>query len=86
MASPVNEVTTAKALGANGSYTLPPGGVICGFLCTTTGTITVVDSANNTMVAPFTCSAATWYPMPFACPIGATVTCSNGAAGTLGVA
>lgn len=85
MANHVAETFTAKALAANGAYVVPPLGAIGGFFCTTAGTLSIADSASTTMVASFAVSSGQWYPLPFACPIGATVTLAGGAAGTLGV-
>ena len=86
MANRVSEAGTAKALTANASTTVAVGAVLLSFICSSTGSITITDSASGSMLAATPVTAGGFLPILFECPIGATVTLSGGASGTLVVA
>lgn len=97
MTERIQEHYRPVAIGVNGNVTLEIN-QLGGFLCTTAGTITVVDGAGVTVVAATAVTAGVYLPMPFDVGggrIGATaaagsrkttVTLAGGASGTLGVA
>jgi len=60
---------------------------IGGFLAKTTGTITVVDGAGNTLVDAVPVTAGAYLPLPFLIEARGvtTVTLADGASGTLAV-
>lgn len=73
-------------IGANSTYTLPDGTQsIAGFLCVTSGTVTVVNQKGVTVVGAFPVSAGIYHPMPFYLEHGSggRVTTAGGASGTL---
>ena len=74
----VNSVTRSTATG------------LCGFLCITSGAITVAEGDGTTIINSFPCTAGTFYPMPFRLHHsvsngGATITTTGGASGTIGL-
>jgi len=74
-----------QLMAANASVTIG-GNQIGGFLAKTAGTISVVDSAGNTIVDAVPLSAGIYLPMPFVVEnAGLTVTLAGGASGTLAV-
>lgn len=63
------------------------GDQIGNFLCTTTGTITVLNGAGVTIINTHPVTAGTYYPLPYLLGPGgkATFTTNGTATGTLGV-
>jgi hypothetical protein len=63
-------------------------GTLGGFLCTTTGTVTLYDGTDATgtaMVSSFPVTAGVFHPAPFSFGTGLYATLGGGAAGTFGV-
>lgn len=82
----MNEAGTLKAIAANGNFVLGPSSLLVGFLCTTAGSIAIVDSAGTTLVAATAVTPGPFLYIPAELPIGGTVTLSGGAVGSLIVA
>lgn len=85
----VQERYTPKPVAANSTVTISGSGV-GGFLCTTSGTITLVrddgQGATTTLVNAMAVTAGVYYPLPFYLgPTGGTFTTAGGAVGCLGV-
>ena len=62
---------------------------IGGFLCTTSGTLTVVkhdgDGTTTTIINGLPVTAGNWVDLPFYLPFGGTATSAGGAIGVLAV-
>lgn len=73
----------AKPMAADSSRKCGPH--IAGFLCTTSGTLTVTDADGTVLVDALAVTAGTWTRIPlfFASSAGGTVALGGGAAGTL---
>lgn len=87
--STIKERYSPIVLAANGSATLT-GSMVGGFLCITSGTITITGltdaGASRTIVNALPVTAGVYYPIPFYIgEKGGTVTLAGGASGTLGV-
>ena len=74
----------AQPMGANASYKVG-GASIGGFVCVTTGTLTVTDADATVLVAavPVTAGQCLAIPIFFNTSAGGTVTLAGGAVGTL---
>ena len=88
----VAERYSPRPVAANGVITDYGVNSIGGFLCVTSGTLTLTNNSNIRGVAEpvvlFTnlpVTAGVYYPMPFRVNGGFTLTCSSGASGVLGV-
>lgn len=69
-------------ISANGSA--KANGVIGGFICVTSGTLTIVNSAGTTILNAFPVTAGQSHPFSiFVGTSNATVTLAGGASGTL---
>lgn len=80
----VLEVYRPKRMTASGQLT-SPGGVVGGFICTTTGTIQITvgeASGGADIVSTMAVTAAVYYPLGFFCETGAYAVLASGAAGT----
>lgn len=89
MSAVVVERYSAIPIGVNTAVKTTATGM-AGFLCITSGAITVQDGLGNTLVNAFPCTAGNFYPMPFRLQHsqsnnGSTITTSGGASGTLGL-
>lgn len=82
----VQEVYGAEPFAANTAGTLfgTNGGNMGGFLCTVSGTLTLV-SGGVTVVNAVPVTAGVFLPLPFTFAIGVTFTLAGGAAGTFAV-
>lgn len=97
MSERIQEHYRPVPIAANGSF-VGEVNQLGGFLCVTSGTLTVVDGAGVTVVATIAVTAGVYLPLPFDVGggrVGATasatsrkttVTLAGGASGTLGVA
>lgn len=86
MSGTVQERYQGLLMGVN-AVVATPANSIGGFLCKTSGTITIVRGFSNpvTVVDTFPITAGVYYPMPFELGSrGGTVTLAGGASGTLG--
>lgn len=84
MANVVSERYNPEVVGVNATITLTADS-IGGFLCVTSGTVTVVDARGTTVVNALPVTAGGYYPIPFYLEgAGGTVTTAGGASGTVG--
>lgn len=88
--STIKERYTPLVIPANTTVLIPET-MVAGFLCTTTGTLSVSRNAVDSQPAgviinALAVTAGVYYPMPFYLgQNGGSITTSGGAAGTLGV-
>jgi len=85
----VQERYSPVPVAANSTVVLNGSGV-GGFLCTTSGTVTLVRNNGNgsttTLVSAAAVTAGQWLPLPFYIgSVGGTFTTAGGAVGCLGV-
>lgn len=75
-----------RVIGVNGTIKLT-NGKVKGFACTVSGTLTIKDGWDNTILDAFPVTAGQWHWLPFIFTPGdkAVATCAGGAAGTLSV-
>ena len=74
-------------IGVNATIKINPDQPgMCGFVCVTAGTITVVNNAGTTIVNAAPVAAGTYLPLPFGLESGSsgTITTAGGASGTVG--
>ncbi len=83
----LQERYTPVTFAANGTYNSPSGNTfgIAGFLCVTTGTLTVTRPDGSVVVNAFPVTGGVYHPMPFYVGSGGTVTLAGGASGTLAI-
>lgn len=83
----VRESYIPAPMAVNEASTVQSGaGLLGGFLCVTTGTITVYDAVSATgtpIVATMVCTAGVFHSMPFGFAIGCHVVLAGGASGTV---
>lgn len=82
----VRERYRPQLMGVDATYAIR-GQQVGGFLCATTGTITITDADGTSLVSAHPVTAGQYVPLPFvfATAQGATVTLAGGASGTLAV-
>jgi len=81
----VQERYTPQVVAAN--TTVPLGNSIAGFVCTSSGTITIVNSVGVTLLSAFPVTGGQIYSFPWYLGTSgkSTFTTAGGAAGVLGV-
>lgn len=85
----IEERYKPSVVGVNTTIPIPASVVAAGgFLCITSGTVTVVNQTGGTLIAALPVTAGFYYPMPFNLESGnkGTVTTAGGASGVVGFA
>ncbi|MFA5506964.1 MAG: hypothetical protein WC423_16145 [Vulcanimicrobiota bacterium] len=83
----IDEQYSPQPIEAGGTYLLPFGKSVAGFLCTIDGTLTVYNGRGNVVVDTLPVTAGVYHPVPFTLGSedGGKVELGGGAAGTLAV-
>ena len=87
MTTPIKEMYQPVIVGVNSTMNIN-GNQIAGFLCVTSGTVTVtvLRDGGSTLFSALPVIGGTYYPMPFYIGyLGGTITTASGASGVLGV-
>lgn len=88
----IREMYTPVPIAANGTARLDPSIIqVAGFLCQTSGTITIVNARGITLLNAFPVTAGVYLPIPMSLRTGgnntsatnAVITLAGGASGTL---
>jgi hypothetical protein len=83
VSTPVQELYDYSVLAANSTTTLAAGSCsFGGFICTTAGNFALNDASNNPIIAAIGVVVGQQILGGIACPFGAKVVLSGGAAGT----
>lgn len=79
----VQERYSANSVAANGTFPLP-GSALAGFICVTSGTLTVTMTNGTVLVNALPVTAGAYHPLPIHMhQAGGTLTLAGGASGTV---
>lgn len=79
----VQEAFTPLRVTAASTVLFAGAGLLGGFLCTTSGTVTVQDGTGADIVSAIAVTPGQFVSMPFACGKGATILLTGGCIGTV---